>query len=73
MPVISSKRTRRSLYVMQGERHVRMDVQEGPRRALEGSKDQDVKAWLLIGAIFVGTLLVVWLPVVIAAMHATNS
>jgi hypothetical protein len=33
-------------------------------------RDQDLKAWLLIGAIFVGTLLVVWLPVVLAAMHA---
>ncbi len=40
---------------------------------LKGQKDQDVKAWLLIGAVFVGTLLVVWLPVVIAAMHATHS
>jgi hypothetical protein len=36
-------------------------------------KDQDVKAWLLIGAVFVGTLLVVWLPVVIAAIHTTHS
>ena len=37
---------------------------------LKDQRDQDLKAWLLIGAIFVGTLLVVWLPVVIAAMHA---
>jgi hypothetical protein len=40
---------------------------------LKVQKDQDVKAWLLIGAVFVGTLLVVWLPVVIAAIHATHS
>jgi hypothetical protein len=42
-------------------------------KRLKVQKDQDVKAWLLIGAVFVGTLLVVWLPVVIAAMHATHS
>jgi hypothetical protein len=36
-------------------------------------KDKDVKAWLLIGAMFVGTLLVAWLSVVIAAMHTTHS
>ena len=37
---------------------------------LKDQRDQDLKAWLLIGAIFVCTLLIVWLPVVIAAMHA---
>jgi hypothetical protein len=40
---------------------------------LKIQKDQDVKAWLLIGAVFMGTLLVVWLPVVIAAIHTTHS
>jgi hypothetical protein len=40
---------------------------------LKAQKDRDVKAWLLIGAIFVGTLLAVWLPLLIAAMHAAHS
>jgi hypothetical protein len=30
---------------------------------------QDVRAWLLIGAIALGTLLVVWVPLIIAALH----
>ena len=30
---------------------------------------QDVRAWLLIGAIALGTLLVVWVPLIIGALH----
>jgi hypothetical protein len=30
---------------------------------------QDVKAWLLIGAIFIGTVLAVWLPLLFSALH----
>jgi hypothetical protein len=30
-------------------------------------KEQDVQAWLLIGAIFIGTMLAVWLPLL---MHS---
>jgi hypothetical protein len=29
-----------------------------------------LQAWLLIGAIFIGTLLLVWLPLIFSAMHA---
>jgi hypothetical protein len=37
-------------------------------RRLAEQRDQDVKAWLLIGAIFVGTILAVWLPLLFSAM-----
>lgn len=30
---------------------------------------QDVRAWLLIGAIALGTLLIVWVPLIISALH----
>jgi hypothetical protein len=40
---------------------------------LKRQKDQDMKAWLLIGAVFVGTFVVVWLPIIIGAMRATHS
>ena len=33
-------------------------------------KEQDVRAWLLIGAIFIGTMLAVWLPLLFSAMHS---
>jgi hypothetical protein len=33
-------------------------------------KEQDVRAWLLIGAIFIGTLLAVWLPLLFSALHS---
>ena len=36
-------------------------------------EDQDIKAWLLIGVVFVGTFLVVWLPLIISAMRVTHS
>ena len=34
-----------------------------------GQSGQDVRAWLLIGAIALGTLLVVWVPLIIGALH----
>jgi hypothetical protein len=34
-----------------------------------GQSGQDVRAWLLIGAIALGTLLVVWVPLIISALH----
>jgi len=40
--------------------------QRDTRRLAE--HDQNVKAWLLIGAIFVGTILAVWLPLLFSAM-----
>ena len=33
-------------------------------------KERDVQAWLLIGAIFIGTMLAVWLPLLFSAMHS---
>jgi len=30
-------------------------------------KAEDLKAWLFIGAIFLGTLLVVWVPLIVGA------
>ena len=33
-------------------------------------KERDVRAWLLIGAIFIGTMLAVWLPLLFSAMHS---
>jgi hypothetical protein len=33
-------------------------------------KERDVQAWLLIGAIFIGTMLLVWLPLLFGAMHS---
>lgn len=33
-------------------------------------KQQDVQAWLLIGAIFIGTMLAVWLPLLFSALHS---
>jgi hypothetical protein len=33
-------------------------------------KDRDVTAWLLIGAIFIGTMLAVWIPILFNAMHS---
>ena len=33
-------------------------------------KRQDVRAWLLIGAIFIGTMLAVWVPLLFGAMHS---
>jgi hypothetical protein len=30
----------------------------------------DMRAWLVIGAIFIGTLLVVWMPIIFNALHA---
>ena len=33
-------------------------------------KERDVQAWLLIGAIFVGTVLAVWIPLLFSAMHS---
>ena len=30
---------------------------------------RDEAAWLLIGAIFVGTMLAVWLPLLFSALH----
>ena len=30
---------------------------------------QDVRAWLMIGAIFVATMLVVWVPLIFNALH----
>jgi hypothetical protein len=38
------------------------------RGGSQSSNDKDVKAWLLIGAIFVGTILAVWLPLLFTAM-----
>ena len=32
-------------------------------------KERDVQAWLLIGAIFIGTVLAVWIPLLFSAMH----
>jgi hypothetical protein len=29
----------------------------------------DMRAWLVIGAIFIGTLLVVWMPIIFNALH----
>ena len=59
---------------MQGERAMyEWMFKKDREERLKVQKDQDVKAWLLIGAVFVGTLLVVWLPVVIAAIHTTHS
>ena len=37
-------------------------------RRLTEQHDKDVKAWLLMGAIFVGTILAVWLPLLFSAM-----
>jgi hypothetical protein len=34
------------------------------------SKERDAQAWLLIGAIFIGTMLLVWLPLLFGAMHS---
>jgi hypothetical protein len=34
-----------------------------------GQRNQDVRAWLLIGAIALGTLLIVWVPLIISALH----
>ena len=31
-------------------------------------KERDVEAWLLIGAIFIGTILAVWIPLLFSAM-----
>ena len=31
-------------------------------------KERDVEAWLLIGAIFIGTILAVWVPLLFSAM-----
>ena len=31
-------------------------------------KERDVQAWLLIGAIFVGTMLAVWVPLLFSAL-----
>jgi hypothetical protein len=33
-------------------------------------EEQDVRAWLLIGAIFIGTMLAVWLPLLFSAMQS---
>jgi hypothetical protein len=33
-------------------------------------KERDVQAWLLIGAIFIGTVLAVWIPLLFSAMHS---
>jgi hypothetical protein len=30
--------------------------------------EDDVRAWLMIGAIFVGTLMAVWLPILFSAL-----
>ena len=32
--------------------------------------EQDVQAWLLIGAIFIGTMLAVWLPLLFSTVHS---
>jgi hypothetical protein len=40
---------------------------------LKEQKNQDMRAWLLIGVVFVGTFVVVWLPIIVGAMHATHS
>jgi hypothetical protein len=37
---------------------------------LAEQKAEDVKAWLLIGAIFLGTMLVVWVPLIVGALHS---
>ena len=33
-------------------------------------REQEVRAWLLIGAIFIGTMLAVWIPLLFSAMHS---
>jgi hypothetical protein len=33
-------------------------------------KERDVQAWLLIGSIFIGTVLAVWIPLLFSAMHS---
>jgi hypothetical protein len=32
---------------------------------------QDVRAWLMIGAVFIATMLVVWVPLIFNALHHT--
>ena len=32
-------------------------------------KAQDMRVWLIIGAIFLGTMLVVWVPLIFNALH----
>jgi hypothetical protein len=29
----------------------------------------DMRAWLVVGAIFIGTFLVVWMPIIFNALH----
>jgi hypothetical protein len=34
-------------------------------------KAQDVRAWLMIGAVFIATLLMVWVPLIYNALYHT--
>lgn len=37
---------------------------------LKEHKDQDVRAWLIIGAIAIVTLLAVWIPLILGVVHS---
>jgi hypothetical protein len=39
-------------------------------RLVRERKERDVQAWLLIGAIFIGSVLAVWIPLLFSAMHS---
>jgi hypothetical protein len=50
--------------------HDRLDSKRQRDKRDTERKERDVQAWLLIGAIFIGTVLAVWIPLLFSAMHS---